>query len=158
MANPKRPRDTNQLAKRIADIATGEVVEKPESLKARAGRAGAKATPCEYLNQADAYLRLALKAQGQCRATWATLAAMKNPQPTTFVRQTNIAQGPQQVNNGSAALAAPAGSPRIENSQNKLLELQNEPRLDFRTAGAPSAAYSRVEALGSLERSEDCRR
>ena len=27
MANPKRPRDTNQLAKLIADIATGEVTE-----------------------------------------------------------------------------------------------------------------------------------
>lgn len=25
--NPKRPRDTNQLAKLIADIATGEVIE-----------------------------------------------------------------------------------------------------------------------------------
>ena len=27
MANPKRPRDPNQLAKLIADIATGEVTE-----------------------------------------------------------------------------------------------------------------------------------
>lgn len=27
MTNPKRPRDTNQLAKLIADIATGEVTE-----------------------------------------------------------------------------------------------------------------------------------
>ena len=117
-----------------------------------------KATRCEYLGQADAYLRLALKAQGQCRATWATLAAMKNPQPTTFVRQANIAHGPQQVNNGSAALAAPAGLPRIENSQNKLLELQNGERMDFRTAGAPSAAYSRVAAMDALDGSQDRRR
>lgn len=28
MKKPKRPRDTNQLAKMIADIATGEAVEK----------------------------------------------------------------------------------------------------------------------------------
>jgi len=40
MAQLKRPRDPNQLGKLIADIATGEVVEKPESVKAKAGRAG----------------------------------------------------------------------------------------------------------------------
>jgi hypothetical protein len=28
MANPKRPRDTNQLAKMIVDIATGEITDK----------------------------------------------------------------------------------------------------------------------------------
>ena len=37
---PKRPRDVNQLAKLIVGIATGEVTEKPESVKAKSGRAG----------------------------------------------------------------------------------------------------------------------
>ena len=55
------------------------------------------------------YLRLALKAQSQCRATLATLAAVKNPQPVAFVRQANIAHGPQQVNNAAAAEASRAG-------------------------------------------------
>jgi len=42
MANPKRPRDTNQLAKMIVDLATGEIDEAmPEiSVKAKAGRLG----------------------------------------------------------------------------------------------------------------------
>lgn len=40
MAKPKRPRDPNQLAKYIVDISIGEVEEKPESEKAKAGRAG----------------------------------------------------------------------------------------------------------------------
>lgn len=40
MANPKRPRDANQLAKMIVDISTGEVEEKPESFKAKTGRIG----------------------------------------------------------------------------------------------------------------------
>ncbi len=42
MANPKRPRDTNQLAKMIVDISTGGIdEERPEvSVKARAGRLG----------------------------------------------------------------------------------------------------------------------
>ena len=52
----------------------------------------------EYLDATDRYMRLALKAQAQCRATVETLAEIKNP-PTLFARQANIAHGPQQVNN-----------------------------------------------------------
>lgn len=37
---PKRPRDVNQLAKMIVDLSTGEREEKPESVKAKAGRLG----------------------------------------------------------------------------------------------------------------------
>jgi hypothetical protein len=55
----------------------------------------------EYMNAAEKYMRLALKAQGQCRATLETLAAIKNPQPYI---QNNKAQY-QQVNNG----ATPSG-------------------------------------------------
>ncbi len=51
------------------------------------------------MNAAELYLRLALKAQGQCRATLETLAVIKNPTALTFVKQANIAHGPQQVNN-----------------------------------------------------------
>src|SRR6266498_1544147 len=57
----------------------------------------------EYLAQYEAFMRLALKAQSQCRTTVETLAAIKNPQTVAFVRQANIAAGPQQVNNGIAA-------------------------------------------------------
>jgi hypothetical protein len=39
MAKPKRPRDPNQLAKLIVDIATGQVSD-TESKKAVSGRAG----------------------------------------------------------------------------------------------------------------------
>lgn len=53
----------------------------------------------EYFNAADKYMRLALKTQGQCRATLETLAAIKNPQP--FI-QNNKAQY-QQVNNNLSA-------------------------------------------------------
>ena len=56
------------------------------------------AASTEYLDKLDRYLRLALKAQGQCRATLETLATIKNP-PVVFARQANIAQAPQQVNN-----------------------------------------------------------
>lgn len=47
MSNPKRPRDPNQLAKLIADIATGETTETPRPEKdasaAALGRKGGAA-------------------------------------------------------------------------------------------------------------------
>lgn len=56
----------------------------------------------EYLGATETYMRLALKAQAQCRATVETLAAIKNP-PMVFARQANINNGgQQQVNNGTA--------------------------------------------------------
>jgi hypothetical protein len=52
----------------------------------------------QHLEGTERYLRLALKAQSQCRTTIETLAIVRNP-TTIFARQANIAQGPQQVNN-----------------------------------------------------------
>ena len=37
---PKRPRDTNQLAKYIVDLSTGEASEPEPNVKQRAGRLG----------------------------------------------------------------------------------------------------------------------
>lgn len=59
------------------------------------------------LSQLQTFMGLALKAQAQCRATIEALAEIKNPKAATFVRQANIAHQ-QQVNNGEAALPAPA--------------------------------------------------
>jgi hypothetical protein len=65
---------------------------------ARCARHAAAALDSQLLEATDRYMRLALKAQSQCRATVETLAIVKNP-TTVFARQANIAQGPQQVNN-----------------------------------------------------------
>jgi mRNA-degrading endonuclease RelE of RelBE toxin-antitoxin system len=51
----------------------------------------------QYMKAAETYLRLALKAQSQCRATLETLAEIKNPRPYI---QNNRAEY-QQVNNGA---------------------------------------------------------
>ena len=56
----------------------------------------------EFPRTAELYLRLALKAQSQCRATAETISLIKNPQ-TIFAKQANIAQGHQQVNNSVTA-------------------------------------------------------
>ena len=107
----------------------------------------------EYLNATEIYLRLALKAQSQCRATLETLAAIKNPQPVAFVRQANIAHGPQQVNNTEMAEASRAGN--FKNQPNKVLEHQHGERLDFGAAGAASGANPTLETVGAVHRPQD---
>ena len=52
----------------------------------------------EYMNLLEPFLRLALKAQNQCRVTAESLANIKNPSQSTFVKQVNIGYN-QQVNN-----------------------------------------------------------
>lgn len=46
----------------------------------------------------EAYMRMALRAQNQSRATLETLSAIKNPS-LVVAKQANITTGPQQVNN-----------------------------------------------------------
>jgi len=110
----------------------------------------------QYMNATETYLRLALKAQGQCRATLETLAMIKNPQPVAFVRQANIAHGPQQVNNAPAQPGESSRARESENQQNKLLESQNGDRLEFGKADAAKETDSSLEAVGALHRPKDC--
>lgn len=56
----------------------------------------------QYSETAERYMKLALRAQSQCRANAETLHEMKHPRPVYF-GQANIANGPQQVNNGGKA-------------------------------------------------------
>jgi len=105
----------------------------------------------EYMNAAETYLRIALKAQAQCRATLETLAAIKNPQPVAFVRQANIAHGPQQVNNGAVSASRAEES---VNQPSKVLEHEHGERLDSRAAGAAGGTDSPLEAVGAVNRAE----
>ncbi|MES2686418.1 MAG: hypothetical protein V4706_06310 [Pseudomonadota bacterium] len=57
----------------------------------------------EYPKNLEAFLGLTLKAQAQSRATISALVGLRYPRQATFVKQANIANGPQQVNNGGAA-------------------------------------------------------
>lgn len=56
-----------------------------------------KANNQKYIDNMEKYLKLALKAQSQCRATLETLANIKNP-PIVFAKHANIAHH-QQINN-----------------------------------------------------------
>jgi hypothetical protein len=107
----------------------------------------------EYLNAAETYMRLALKAQSQCRATLETLATLKNPPPVTFVRQANVAHGPQQVNNGTQS-AEGSRARETENPPNKLLEQQHGKRLDTGALRAPVDTDPPLETMGTVDRTE----
>ena len=112
----------------------------------------AAANSGEHMGATDTYLRLALKAQSQCRATLETLADIKNPRPMAFVKQANITSGPQQVNNGSSeannrVVRAREGN---ENPQNELLtdtRATHGKPLDTRAKSKAGASHSGVEAV-----------
>lgn len=97
--------------------------------------------------------RLALKAQAQARATAETLGALKNPMP--FIKQANIAQGHQQINNGTQ-------STRTGNFQSEPNELLEAPHggsniLDTRTAAAASPSHSALETVEPVNRPKNRR-
>ena len=104
----------------------------------------------EYLSTTETYLRLALKAQSQCRATLETLATIKNP-PVIYARQANVTTEPQQVNNG---VAAPTRARESETAQNQLLEATDGKRLDTRTAGTAIGSDPALETVGEVHRAE----
>ncbi len=100
-----------------------------------------RAATSEYLSGCDTYLRLALKCQSQCRATIDALAEIKNPSHVTFAKQANIANGPQQVNNGLPS----RGENKIPPI--KLLEHTNGERLDFGAQGQAICTNTALETV-----------
>jgi hypothetical protein len=105
----------------------------------------------------EMYMKLALRSQSQCRATLETLAVVKNPPAVAFVKQANIANGPQQVNNGHGPTTAGPGARagKSLNLQSRVLEQQNGERLDPGASQASVGAHSPLEAMGALNGSAD---
>lgn len=117
-----------------------------------------RAINAEYMDNLDRYLKLALRAQSQCRATWEALATIKNPPVMGYVRQANIAHGPQQVNNASNAAAGAPRAGENPNLQNKLLEENDGERLDPGTACTPGRTDPAMATVGEVDRAENRRR
>jgi len=80
----------------------------------------------------ETYLRLALKAQSQCRATAEALAALKSPRQ--YISQTNVA-GAMQIN----------------------IDLER-PDVDRGAEGKDASSDTRLEALGEVHGSQNPRR
>jgi hypothetical protein len=118
------------------------------ALQSLFARLAEKAMSAEYMANFEAFMRMALRAQNQSRATLETLATMKNP-PMVYARQANIASGPQQVNNG-----LPSPARETETATNKLSGNGNELPSDSRASTLTCHANQRVETLGKIDRAE----
>ena len=135
LAGEKASSDSLMLAvdEQVARVQAGDMSEVEGMLLSQAlslqtiyASLARRATSQEYLKQYQTYFTLALKAQAQSRATLEALIELKHPRhPATFVRQANIAHGPQQVNQHmyapmQAHKRAPAGD--LQPEPNRLLE------------------------------------
>ena len=107
-------------------------------------------------HQFDVFMRYALRAQAQGRATIEALAEIKNP-PVLFARQANITSGPQQINNGEPSLV------RVRENgseHNELLGEANELTVADRSTDRPTERHAEHDAstgiaAGSAEQSAD---
>jgi hypothetical protein len=156
-----------ELTRHVNDVKAGNM-NRPETIlltqahtldmifHSLAGRAGANVGT--HRDAAESYLRMALKAQAQCRATLETLAEIKAPRSTQFIKQQNVANQ-QQVNNGAAAngsgTPAHAHGKNNPNPSNELLEEQHGERLDSRATSPAIGINSQMQTVGAVDRSEN---
>ena len=111
---------------------------------------------CEaYTNeQRESEFGIAFRAQSQCRATLATLVAVKNPASVALVSQTNIAHGPQLVNNGGRPKARRTAKRKSRYRQSKQSGPRHELLPDGRASAAESRGNTEMEAVGEVHRAE----
>ena len=108
---------------------------------------GRMAATKTQLAQYTAFMNMALKAQSQSRATIQALTELKYPKQATFVKQANISNGHQQVNNATST-HAPAHAKENQNTQNKLLEAQQNEWLDN---GKTTTSSATNQAMATME-------
>lgn len=104
----------------------------------------------EYLNAAETYTRLALKAQAQCARTLEILGNLKNPASVAFVRQANIGNA-VQVNNG----AQPRAQEKNAIQSNELLRPKDGDPMERLPAKATGEANSTLAAVGVVNRAKN---
>lgn len=127
------------LGEQIADANKGDqsraeamLVAQAHSLDAIFNNLARKAVYATQLNNVSQYLKLALRAQSQCRSTLEALSQIKNPARNSCLHQTNIAHGPQQVNVAASSSNCGVNEKELEILQNELMEEKYGERLDFR--------------------------
>lgn len=126
------------------------LINQASALQAVFVRLSERAMEQTHMPNLEGFMRMALRAQSQCRATLETLAAIKNP-PIVYAKQANFAAGHQQVNNG---IPAPTQAREIETEQSQLSGGTHELLPDTRASRSASRADSTLEALGEIDRAE----
>jgi hypothetical protein len=143
-------------AAKAGDLREAEamLISQAQSLSAIFTSLAEKASRQQYLQQYEAHLQLALKAQAQCRATLETLAEVRYPRQMQVVRQQNVAVN-QQVN-GCEHVASNSRARGAEaKSTNELLEILPSERLEPSAPRKAGDADSAVAALAPLNGAED---
>jgi hypothetical protein len=102
----------------------------------------------------DAVTRVMFKAQSQCRTTLQTLGDLVNPRSVAFIKQTNNANGPQQVVNGVPPASALAPAEESENRSNELGAGDGGKVLELGAAEGTGGIDPPLEALAKLDRAK----
>lgn len=146
--------ETSLTASKVADNNLGRIetmlVSQMVALDVMFNNLAMRAYKAEYMAGMETYTKLALRCQAQARCAAEAIAMMKNPQP--YIKQANIAQGHQQVNNTYASTslhtdkAASSPAEKTETAQSKLLGENNE-RMDTR---APSKAVRDDQVVAAV--------
>lgn len=104
----------------------------------------------QYQKHLESFLGLALKAQAQSRATIQAVVDLKYPKQATFVNQANIANGPQQVNNG----LVPAHSLKNQTEQIEVLDgvMHGRTQMDRSAKTKTEQGDSSVETMATINR------
>lgn len=136
--------------------AEGMLYSQAHALQAIFMNLARRAASQEYLKQWEAYLRMALKAQNQCRMTLETLATLKNP-PVVVARQANINNGGvQQVNNGTTPAQSVGDTfthaANRDTVKSELLEVSDGQRMGARATGTAGGTDPELEAVGAVHR------
>lgn len=113
-----------------------------QTLFARLAERGIQQTRVDLM---EPLMRMALRAQNQCRMTLETLSTIKNP-PMVYAKQANITSGPQQVNNGVAAPRARG----TEIQPTQLSEGDHELLPDSGTSGTAGGIDPALETVGAV--------
>jgi hypothetical protein len=130
------------------------LISQASSLQAVFVRLTERAIEQSQMSNIEGFMRLALRAQSQCRATLETLATIKNP-PIIYAKQANVTSGPQQINNGTVESTH---AREIRNEQTQLSGGINELLPDTRASGKACRVNPALEALGEIDRAKDARR
>jgi hypothetical protein len=144
-----------ELARQVDAVGAGDLRRAEGMLIAQAhaldnifANLARRATNQQYLPQWEAYMRMAMKAQNQCRMTLETLATIKNP-PVVFARQANINNGgQQQVNNG--VKPNPAHAANLATPPTELSEANHELLADTRASGTVGSTLSSTSPVGAV--------
>ena len=145
------------LAKQVEAVKEGDLTCAEATLAAQANTLdlmfnslACKAANSKLMSHFETYMRLALKAQSQCRTTYEALAEIKNPKSLAFIKQQNVGVN-QQINNDSP----PRAHEKSIKSTNELLEESHGERMDPRTTSTTIGTDQDVATLETLDGSKD---